>query len=112
VVGRATEDLGASDLASLRRRLRGLIKAMGLDDGAYATGLVRTTDHTEIHCRFAERENASAFGARFDARPATGYPGFVSCLRFVFDDAVLERLQMAATPARPRRAPGRPRKNP
>ncbi len=91
VAGVVEGSFAASDFAALRRHLRRLIESLDVE-GAYATGLVRTAESTEIHCLFEKIEDAD----RLDAWMKAQLPETTDRRRFTIDDALKQALRSAA----------------
>jgi hypothetical protein len=77
------------------KRLRRLMQALidGEDPAAdYATAIVRRRDITEIHCGFAQRDDAERVGARLGSKPVAPSEGWLSESRLRLDSRVESAL--------------------
>jgi len=100
VVGVVSGSFAASDFAALRRHLRRLIESLDIA-GDYATGLVRTSESTEIHCVFERAEDAD----RLDGWMKERFHEPTGRWQFAIDDALRQALRTAAGPTNGRRRP-------
>lgn len=101
-------DFRPADLNWLGRCLRKLIDSLP-PAGDYATGMVRTVDDAQFHCRFADAEDARATGACLGARP-TAAGGFATQRRILLNEALfaeLRRTKVWTQAVRPPLAEGR-----
>ena len=88
--GRLDDGVTSREIGVLRRRLRGFLGSLPLK-GDYVTALVRTEDLTELHCRFADSDDAEIAAAWFNARKAAPQ-GHGSHRCFVLDQALRQGL--------------------